>query len=166
MPAVTRQEIQMKAEEDTTAAQSIPEEQFSNDSAFTLIDSLNMSKEIILNEQDFSYEAVKNDYEDSVKKDNGSESNISADKSMPKWARGFQVQILATEDGVEAEEKKAEVSKKLNEPLIIIYEPPYFRLRAGNFVDHDEAVALKEKLLEMGYDGVWVVKAKVISDKE
>lgn len=130
----------------------------------TLIDSLNRGKEIILQERDFPPDSLHLTRDSApeirtVKENAQGPSN----ETGKNWVRGFQIQILTTEDSREAESKKAEMEEILRMRVNVVYNPPYFKLRTGSFTSEAQASDYKKRLAEMGFDDVWVVKTRVWS---
>ncbi len=137
-----------------------------DDSRMNLVDSLNIGKEIILSQGDF-FENGKNSL--SVSDSGKTLSDASMDSgnlSDSEWKREYQVQVLTTEDAKEAEQKKKELEQIFGIGVLIVYNQPYFKLRTGNFTDTESAGELKRRLLEMGYEGVWIVETKVLVKKK
>jgi hypothetical protein len=75
---------------------------------------------------------------------------------------GFRVQMLATTD---IDEANAEAEATLvGEWLYITFDPPAYKLRAGNFLVRDDAEEYAKFLQENGYPDSWVVPEKVFKN--
>jgi hypothetical protein len=78
---------------------------------------------------------------------------------------GFRVQLLATTDVDEVNAMKAEAEAAfVGEWFYIIFDPPMYKLRAGNFVDREQAEAYAKLLQDSGYEEAWVVPEKVFKN--
>jgi hypothetical protein len=66
--------------------------------------------------------------------------------------RGFRVQLLTTKSSASADSFVVHANKNLDMPIYIVYEPPYYKIRAGNFKNHEEAVEAKPKIESRGFE--------------
>ncbi|MDZ7267839.1 MAG: hypothetical protein ONB48_15540 [candidate division KSB1 bacterium] len=74
---------------------------------------------------------------------------------------GYQLQLLQTEDGQQAREAMKIAILDLDTEVQVIYEPPYYKVRAGRFVNRYEAERLQKLADEKGYTYAWVVRTPV-----
>jgi hypothetical protein len=75
-------------------------------------------------------------------------------------AAGFRVQIVSTDNLEEANDIRSEVAFRTDQKNIYItFDPPFYRVKAGDFLNRSDAVELSFKLNQMGYP-----EARVISD--
>jgi hypothetical protein len=78
---------------------------------------------------------------------------------------GFRVQLLSSEDIDEARTKKAEAESLFpNEWIYMVYDPPTYKIRAGNFVARFEADRFLKQAIERGYKNAWIVPEKVFKN--
>jgi hypothetical protein len=84
----------------------------------------------------------------------------SADTSW-QTVPGYQVQLLQTEDGKLARSAVREAIITLNVDVEMIYEAPYYKIRAGRFVNRYDAEQLQNLASEKGYVNCWVVRTQV-----
>jgi len=105
-------------------------------------DSLNKGKEITLTAEDFQKE------------------NRAAGPSVngSTVSGEFQVQFFAATQRNEAEKEKARIEEALSVPVSLVYEAPYFKLRAGRFATRQQAEEFKQRMLEAGHHEVWIVQ--------
>lgn len=75
--------------------------------------------------------------------------------------RGFRVQLLALASRAEADDRAREARQRLGVEVHIEYEPPLFKLRAGDLVDRAAALRLRDRARELGYVDAWVVTTTV-----
>ena len=79
--------------------------------------------------------------------------------------QGFRVQLLATGEIDEANRKKAEVEAAFPEEwFYIAYDPPIYKLRAGNFLSRADADVYAKLFSEKGFPDAWVVPERVIKN--
>lgn len=77
--------------------------------------------------------------------------------------RGFRVQVLFTPDIEEANRIRDTLSSALpHEYIYVVYDSPYYKVRAGNFTERSDANALVHTLVGCGYKDAWVVPDIVI----
>jgi hypothetical protein len=74
---------------------------------------------------------------------------------------GFQVQLLQTEDAHLARETVKDAILALDTDVEIIYEAPYYKVRAGRFTNRYDAEQLQLRAEEKGYATCWVVRTPV-----
>jgi hypothetical protein len=83
----------------------------------------------------------------------------------PTVVAGFRVQLFATEEIDVANAKKAAAEAEFPEELFYIaYDPPTYKLRAGNFLNRADADAYAKILSERGYPDAWVVPERVFKN--
>jgi len=74
---------------------------------------------------------------------------------------GYQVQLLQTEDAKLARATVKEAILALNVDVETFYEAPYYKLRAGRFVNRYDAEQLQNLATDKGYANCWVVRTQV-----
>lgn len=86
-----------------------------------------------------------------------------------KEVNGFRVQVYSSNSQQLAKNESLllyqEMEKKISEPLYIISEPPFWKVRIGNFLTREEANQYKEVLLNLFPElnsGTYVVPDKII----
>lgn len=74
---------------------------------------------------------------------------------------GYQVQLLQSEDAQLARETVKEAILALDTEVEIIYEAPYYKVRAGRFTNRYDAEQMQNLAVEKGYANCWVVRTQV-----
>jgi SPOR domain len=74
---------------------------------------------------------------------------------------GFQVQLLQTEDAKLGRAAVRDAILALNTDIEIIYEAPYYKVRAGRFTNRYDAEQLQNLASEKGYANCWVVRTQI-----
>ncbi len=87
-------------------------------------------------------------------------STPAADTSIVQVV-GYQVQILQTEDAALARAAVRDAAVMLAIAVDFVFDSPYFKVRAGNFVNRYDAEQLQELALSKGYASAWVVRTMV-----
>lgn len=83
----------------------------------------------------------------------------------PVVVPGFRVQMLATSEIDEANAKKTEAEAAFpGEWFYIVFDPPTYKLRAGNFLRRADADTFARSISEQGYPDAWVVPERVIKN--
>lgn len=80
-------------------------------------------------------------------------------------APGFRIQVLSTTEIDTANSLKAELSW-LPETIgiYVIYDPPYYKVRIGDFPTRPDANPLLRNLQERGYADAWIVPDRVLKN--
>ena len=98
---------------------------------------------------------------DEVWFDYGSSENDSERKILAGTADGYRVLVSSTDNMEEANQIKDEVIGNTNRNEIYIdFEPPFYKVKVGDFSDQKSADDIRFKLSQLGYK-----EAKVIKDK-
>ena len=80
----------------------------------------------------------------------------------PELVAGFRVQLFSSRDIDEAKGKKAEAEEQFpDEWFYLEYDPPTYKIRAGNFLSRFDADRFRKIVTERGYADAWVVPEKV-----
>ena len=91
----------------------------------------------------------------------GSAEDETKTKTLVGTSDGFRVLILTTDNIEEANQIKADVYfSKNSSDVYIDFEPPFYKVKAGDFDTQKSADDLRFKLNQLGYK-----EAKVIKDK-
>ena len=90
------------------------------------------------------------DYSDNI---NGIESG--------KAYNGFQVQVLSTKNGENAENMRMRLISQINHSVRVIFEAPNYKVRVGAFTDRKDADRLRRQLYALGYRRAWIVRARL-----
>jgi hypothetical protein len=72
---------------------------------------------------------------------------------------GFRVEVLATDDLDEANNMRSELRFRLRQNVYIIFDPPFYRVRIGDYETRNAAENQTFKLRQLGYQ-----ESRVISD--
>lgn len=80
---------------------------------------------------------------------------------------GFRVQVLISMDIDEATSLRDSLSAALpGEWVYVVYHPPYYKVRAGNFPDRYLAEPLLEELRRGGHPDAWIVPDRVLRNPQ
>lgn len=74
---------------------------------------------------------------------------------------GFRVQLIAAADRTEAETFAREARARLGISVHVDFEAPYYKVRAGDFLDRADALAMRDRARANGYEGAWVTATRV-----
>jgi len=75
---------------------------------------------------------------------------------------GYRVQVLSTDDIEEANRVRAEIYEKTaRKEVYVTFEPPFYKVKAGDFTTKSEANDFKFKLNQLGYSEAKVVQETV-----
>ncbi len=74
---------------------------------------------------------------------------------------GYRVQIFASSTQEGADKVASEARFKFTEQVYVEYEPPYYKVRLGNYKNRSDAEILREKAKNLGYLDAWIVQTEV-----
>ncbi|NOY05775.1 MAG: SPOR domain-containing protein [Chlorobi bacterium] len=97
------------------------------------------------------------------------DSSVNDDRLRPRYIErtmkqaGYRVQVFITTNMDQAREKEQEFTQSLRTyPVYKVYDPPYYKIRVGDFQSREEALALKDSLKSAGVEEAWVVRDNVL----
>ncbi|MCY3682061.1 MAG: SPOR domain-containing protein [Gemmatimonadetes bacterium] len=80
---------------------------------------------------------------------------------QPQATLGFRVQIFSSSTRVSAENAQMQARVQLaRDDVFIEFEPPYFKVRVGNFQTRNDAEILLKEVTKKGYETAFIVQAK------
>lgn len=86
-------------------------------------------------------------------------------EALPETVAGYRVQVLLTQDIDQASTLRTQLATLFPDDWVyIIYELPYYKVRAGNFLEKSEAASLVRELSNLGYKNPWVVPDQVLKN--
>jgi hypothetical protein len=90
-------------------------------------------------------------------------TNYNSGPSKPiKQESGYRVLILTTDNLDEANTMKSEIYFKTDQkPVYISFDPPFYKVKAGDFVNPTEANEFGFKLNQMGYSECKIIRDTV-----
>jgi cell division septation protein DedD len=89
------------------------------------------------------------------------EQEVPANVEESDVASGYRVQIFASSSLEKAEEVAGKARNLFPERVYVEYSAPLYRVRVGNFTSKDAALQFREKMVQSGYEGAWVVEALI-----
>jgi hypothetical protein len=93
------------------------------------------------------------------------DSADTAGTGTPEMVPGFRVQLLASTDIDEVTARKAGLEEAFpTEWFYIEFDPPVYKLRAGNFPSRYEADRFARALAAKGFPDAWSVPARVFKN--
>lgn len=78
---------------------------------------------------------------------------------------GFRVQLFATKDYYEAVNKRDEASERFDAVVHMDFDPPYYKIRVGDYTRRDEAEEARLGARELGYLDAWIVRTLITTDR-
>lgn len=91
-----------------------------------------------------------------------SSEDIQTGKTVTDTIAGYRVQVISTDNLDEANGVRSEIYFKTNEKAVyVIFEPPFYVVRVGDYNNINDAQALSFKLSQMGYAGTKVVTDQI-----
>jgi len=87
------------------------------------------------------------------------------DTTSADLVQGFRVQIFSSTNIDNAKARRAEAQSYFpGEWFYLQYDPPTYKIRAGNFVHRYEADRFVKLAIEKGFTDAWTVPAKVMKE--
>ncbi len=81
--------------------------------------------------------------------------------AQPALVLGYRVQIISTPSEEVAREVRKEALLKFEEPVYVMFDAPYYKVRVGDCLSRFEAEELQQKAIEKGFGQAWVVRTLV-----
>jgi hypothetical protein len=87
----------------------------------------------------------------------------SAAAAQPDTIPGFRVQVTISEDIDAANALRDSLSEIFpDEWVYIVYHPPYYKIRIGNYADRFVAAGMLDSLRHQGFPDAWIVPDRVL----
>jgi hypothetical protein len=115
----------------------------------TNLDTLNRGKEISLLRSDFQSISP-------------SSTTLQPAQSSDVSFR-FRIQVFASSQIDVLRQEKKTLESKIDIPVFIAFESPYYKLYAGDFTIRSEAENYLPRMKKMGYNDSWIVRTKSLS---
>lgn len=74
---------------------------------------------------------------------------------------GFRVQLIQTTDPEEAKDVQRDAILRFNEEVYRVFDPPYYKVRVGDFVNWRDAEKVQNLAIRKGFREAWIVRSKV-----
>jgi len=89
-------------------------------------------------------------------------NNVELERKITGTTDGYRVQVLSTDDIDEANRVRTEIYEKTSrKEVYVIFEPPFYKVKAGDFTSKSEADDFKFKLNQLGYNEAKVIQETV-----
>jgi hypothetical protein len=75
--------------------------------------------------------------------------------------KGYRVQILSTQDMQEADITARRAERLFEDPVYIVFESPYYKVRVGDFRNDLEAIDVERRARQNGYPRAWIVPSEI-----
>ena len=93
---------------------------------------------------------------------NNAGNTSDTSQSILKTAPGYRVLILTTDNLDDANNARSEVYFKSSQKAIyVVFDPPFYKVEAGDFTEMDDAKNLSFKLKQLGYPDVKVINETI-----
>ncbi len=77
--------------------------------------------------------------------------------------QGFRIQIFASSSIDEANAAKVGAEEKfLRDPIYVVYDPPVYKVRVGDYSTRFDANQQLTRLVNIGYPDAWVVADRIV----
>ncbi len=79
----------------------------------------------------------------------------------PQKVYGFRVQIFASSTEENATKVANDAREVFTDRVYVEYVAPYYKVRVGDYLTHEEVEPLKDRALSLGYRGAFIVETMV-----
>ena len=86
------------------------------------------------------------------------EKVISADSTLD----GYRVQIISTRYPGKADMLQAQLQDSFPGEVYVIYDPPNYKVRVGNYINRPLAEESQVRLKRMGFRRAWLIRTRVL----
>lgn len=132
----------------------------------TFLDTLNKGKEVSISAADF---APPPQSPSTKAAEPGADTAATEPAPQSKKEAGvvasrFRIQVLASTRQEQVAREKAVLASKLDIPVSIVFESPYYKLFAGDFAQRSEAENYLAQVKKSGYNDAWI--SRIASSKK
>lgn len=125
--------------------------------ALTFLDTLNKGKELSISDADYAPQTTA-----AAKPPVAPADTVTTTaKPAPKTEAGvvvsyFRIQVLASTHQEQVKREKNTLTSKIDIPVSITFETPYYKLFAGEFTQRSEAENYLAQVKKLGYNDAWI----------
>lgn len=80
-------------------------------------------------------------------------------------AQGFRIQVFASPSIDEATSMKNSVQLMVSDSVYVVYDPPVYKVRVGDYVSRLDANKMLSFMLDRGFPDAWVVADRIVQRK-
>lgn len=92
--------------------------------------------------------------------------NSHAEEEKKTTVQGFRVQVSSTTDYYAALRIRNDALARFDQEVYLDFDPPYYKIRIGDFLDRQDAEEMKNYARRMGFPEAWVVQTIIIVPKK
>ncbi|MAG21428.1 MAG: SPOR domain-containing protein [Candidatus Marinimicrobia bacterium] len=74
---------------------------------------------------------------------------------------GYRIQVLSTLDHESAANLRTELLPLFDDEVYVIFDPPNYKVRVGNFRSRFDAERVQLRIRKMGYLTAWIIRSQV-----
>ncbi len=125
----------------------------------TFLDTLNRGRETRLAEADLQPPAAAATEPSATPAPAGRPASRASAGAPP-----MRIQCMASTQADAAQEARAVLAAKVSYPVIVLFNPPYYKLLVGEFSDRTEAERALYDVKGLGYPDAWIVKGLTVEE--
>jgi len=103
------------------------------------------------------------DFEESAEAqtDNWDVFGKTAQASRDTVGNGYRIQLIQTTEPEEAKDVQRDAILRFDEEVYMVFDPPYYKVRIGDFINWNDAETLQELAIRRGFRQAWIVRSQV-----
>lgn len=123
----------------------------------TFLDTLNNGKELSISNADYVPQTTTAANPTTVPVDTVTTTTKPAAKTEAGVvASRFRIQVLASTQQEQVKRERAALASKIDIPVSLTFETPYYKLFAGEFTQRSEAENYLAQVKKLGYNDAWI----------
>jgi hypothetical protein len=84
------------------------------------------------------------------------------ERTIDDFTFGYRIQLMATSSMLLAEEEQQKADALFAYSAYVEYEPPFYKVRLGDFLSRDEAQRALDGAVRSRYDKAWIAETMVV----
>jgi len=84
-----------------------------------------------------------------------------AETVQPKMVPGFRVQLMSAKDEAQIIEEKKKAMMKFQQSIYVVFESPYYKIRLGDFLTHEDAARMQAAARRNGFPGAFIARCLI-----
>ena len=84
------------------------------------------------------------------------------ERTIDDFTFGYRIQLMATSSMLLAEEEQQKADALFSVPAYVEYEPPFYKVRLGDFLSREEAQRALDGAVRSRYDKAWIAETMVV----
>lgn len=85
------------------------------------------------------------------------------DVAADSTGEGYRIQVMSTPDYATADSLMRELMPIFDQEVYLVFDPPNYKVRVGNFRFRSSAEEAQSRLEKMGFRSAWIIRTEIVT---